>query len=65
MPENIFWPGYFVNGTSDVYLYVDSWNAGTRLGAVVGSDETNNRAERHCLVVTGPNPGVQATSAPG
>jgi hypothetical protein len=57
-PENSYWPGYFVNGTSDLYLYVDSWKPGIGLGAVVESNEANNRAELHGLVVTGSNPAV-------
>jgi parallel beta helix pectate lyase-like protein len=50
------WPGYFARGTADLYLYVDSWNPGVDSGAVPESNESNNRAELHGLVVTGPNP---------
>ena len=50
------WPGYFARGTSDLYVYVDSWNPGVASGAVPESNEGNNRAELHGLVVTGPNP---------
>jgi hypothetical protein len=50
------WPGYFARGTADLYLYVDSWNPGVTAGAVPESNEGNNRAELHGLVVTGPNP---------
>jgi hypothetical protein len=50
------WPGYFARGTADLYLYVDSWNPGVAAGAVAESNEGNNRAELHGLVVTGPNP---------
>jgi hypothetical protein len=50
------WPGYFARGTADLYVYVDSWNPGVASGAVPESNEANNRAELHGLVVTGPNP---------
>ncbi len=50
------WPGWFARGTTDLYLYVDSWNPGAAAGAVAESDETNNRAELHGLQVTGDNP---------
>lgn len=55
------WPGYFVNGTTDLYLYVDSWNPGVATGAAAERNEANNRAELHGLQVVGPNP-VQAQS---
>jgi hypothetical protein len=41
------WPGYYASGTSDLYLYVDSWNRPATAGGVLESDETNNMAERH------------------
>lgn len=47
------WFGSFAAGTTDLYLYVDSWNPGYPNGAVQESDETNNRAEQHGLSVTG------------
>jgi hypothetical protein len=50
------WPGYFARDTTDLYVYVDSWNPGVASGAVPESNEGNNRAELHGLVVTGPNP---------
>jgi hypothetical protein len=50
------WPGYFAAGTSDIYAYADSYNPGVAGGAVAESDEANNRAELHGLIVTGPNP---------
>jgi hypothetical protein len=50
------WPGWFASGTSDLYLYVDSWNPNVRMGAVNESNEDNNRAELHGLQVSGPNP---------
>jgi hypothetical protein len=50
------WPGYFASGTTDLYLYVDSWNPGMALGTAAESDEKNNRAELRGLQVSGPNP---------
>lgn len=50
------WPGWFASGTTDLYLYVDTWNPGVPQGSVLESDETNNRFELHDLDVTGPNP---------
>jgi hypothetical protein len=51
------WPGFFVAGTTDIYLFVDSYNAGTTTGAVLESNEQNNRAAIHGLSVTGTVPG--------
>jgi hypothetical protein len=50
------WPGSFAAGTSDLYVYVDTYDPGVASGAVAESDETNNRAELHGLSVAGPNP---------
>jgi hypothetical protein len=50
------WPGYFASGTSDIYVYADSYDPGVAAGAVAERDEANNRAELHGLSVTGPNP---------
>ena len=50
------WPGFFVAGTTDIYVYIDSWNPGVVDGAVAESNETNNRTELLGLDVTGPNP---------
>jgi subtilase family serine protease len=47
------WSGQFSAGTSDLYLYVDSWNPGVATGGVAESNETNNRAEQHGIVVSG------------
>lgn len=47
------WPGSFAAGTTDVYALADSWNPGVSTGAVLESDETNNRAELHGLAVRG------------
>jgi hypothetical protein len=50
------WPGYFASGTSDIYVYADSYYPGVAGGAVAERDEANNRAELHGLNVTGSNP---------
>jgi hypothetical protein len=55
------WPGYFASGTTDLYLFADSWNPGVVTGAAAESDEGNNRAEAHGLQVAGENP-VSASS---
>jgi len=52
------WRGWFASGTTDLYLYVDSWNPGTPTGGVAESDETNNRAALRGLIVTGANPAI-------
>ncbi len=44
------WPGMFLVGTSDLYVYVDSW--GGPNGAVDEINESNNRGEIHGLKVT-------------
>ncbi len=59
------WPGYFARGTTDLYVYVDSWNPGVAVGAVPESNEGNNRAELHGLVVTGPNPRLLSLQSVG
>jgi hypothetical protein len=46
---NTIWPGAFASGAKDLYLFVDSWNPTVATGAVLESDETNNRAEHHFL----------------
>jgi PKD repeat protein len=53
------WYGWFASGTSDLYVYVDTWNPPVPTGAVAELNETNNRSERHGLVVTGTNPAFQ------
>ncbi|HSJ57344.1 MAG TPA: PKD domain-containing protein, partial [Anaerolineae bacterium] len=52
-PSRTKWLGYFAPGTTDLYLFVDSWDPSTAWGAVQELDETNNRAERHGLSVPG------------
>lgn len=51
--DNTIWNGSFAPGTSDLYVYVDSWNPTVATGAIVESDETNNRDEIHGLKVSG------------
>jgi hypothetical protein len=55
LANHTIWPGSFAPGTKDLYLYVDSWNPGEPSGAVIESDETNNRAELHGLTVIEPS----------
>lgn len=57
------WPGWFAQGTTDLYLYVDSWNPGQPHGAVMENSELNNRAELRGLTVTGENPPLSLQSA--
>jgi len=45
-----------VSGTSDLYAYADSYNAGVAAGAVGESNEANNLFHLGGLVVTGANP---------
>ena len=47
------WPGSFASGTTDLYLYADSWNRTVSSGGVAESNETNNLSERHGLSVSG------------
>lgn len=50
------WPGYFIDGTSKIYVFVDSWNrnaSGTIRnpnGAVEEQNETNNLIEQNVTV---------------
>ncbi len=46
-------PDYFVPGTSDLYIYVDSWNPPVPTGGVVESNEDNNRDYLGGLSVSG------------
>lgn len=56
-PEYTIWYGWFANGTTDIYVYADSWNReGEVNGAVAESNETNNRGHLGGLQVTGTNP---------
>lgn len=54
---NTIWPGYFPSGTTDLYLYVDSYSDdGSPNGAIIEQSEANNRAERHGLIVPSGGP---------
>jgi len=55
-PGYSIWPGWFAAGTTDLYLYVDSYNPGTADGAVLESSERNNQFHLGGLTVTGNNP---------
>lgn len=50
------WPGWFAAGTTDLYLYIDSYNLAAPSGAVNENDEANNRFELHGFTVAGVNP---------
>jgi hypothetical protein len=45
--KNTDWHGSFDTSRLNLYLYVDSWNPGEATGAVLESNETNNRSEFH------------------
>ncbi len=52
--DNTIWPGYFAPGTTDLYIYADSYSDDGGPGALIREHyETNNRAELHGLVVAG------------
>ena len=55
-PGYSIWEGWFAAGTTDLYVYADSYNPGVAAGAVAELNESNNRAELHGLNVTGLNP---------
>jgi Peptidase family C25 len=59
-PGYSVWPGWFASGTTDLYLYVDSWNPGVVSGAVAESNESNNQFHLGGLTVTGANPAFLA-----
>jgi hypothetical protein len=50
--KNTDWHGSFNTSRLNLYLYVDSWNPGEATGAVLESNETNNRSEFHTPSVT-------------
>jgi hypothetical protein len=50
------WHGWFAAGTTDLYVYVDSWDDSSIQGAAVESDETNNVLHLGGLSVQGDNP---------
>jgi len=56
--SNTIWSGVFPAGTTDLYLYVDSYSDdGSPNGALLENTETNNRFELHGLTVSTPAPG--------
>ena len=57
------WPGWFASGTTDLYLFVDSYNPASTWGAVLESDEKNNLFHLGGLKVTGEDP-VELTPTP-
>lgn len=59
--DNTYWPGYFAQGTTDLYVYVDSWNGGVPNGAINERNENNNRAEIHALQVKGITPSLSSS----
>lgn len=50
-PRYSAWSGRLPAGTSEIAVYVDSWNTVGTDGAVGESDETNNHAQRDGLIV--------------
>ncbi len=61
--DNTRWPGHFAAGTTDLYVYVDSYSDdGGPAGQVHEENEANNRAELHGLSVTGDAPAEAITS---
>jgi hypothetical protein len=50
--EQTVWPGWFVAGTTEVYVSVDSFNPGVIVGAVAEEDETNNISALRGITVT-------------
>lgn len=53
--EYTIWPGWFLSGTSELHLYVDTTNRGPAWGNVQEFNEDNNRVVRP-IQVTGENP---------
>ena len=47
------WSGSFAAGTTDLYLWVDSWDPVDSNGAVLERNELNNGDARHGLIVVG------------
>ncbi len=58
------WPGHFASGTTDLYLYVDSWNRTVSSGGVAEINENNNLSARHGLTVTGLGAGEAGLPSP-
>ena len=57
------WPGFFAAGTTDLYVYADSYSPGVMAGAVAESEEANNQLHVSGLMVTGPNPSQASLQA--
>ncbi len=58
------WPGWFASGTTDLYVYVDSWGgSGDGDGGVIELDEQNNLGALQGIQVTGTNPDLPNGSA--
>ena len=64
-PGYSIWPGWFASGTTDLYLYVDSYNPGSTYGAVLEGSESNNQFHLGGLTVTGKNPVLLTTQSAG
>jgi len=62
-PGHTVWEGWFAKGTSDLYLYVDSWNPGVPAGAIAEPNEADNLVALHGISVTGTNPALADQSA--
>jgi hypothetical protein len=62
-PGYTIWPGYFAAGTTDIYVYADSWNPSVATGAALEANETNNSDHIGGLSVTGPNPALRSAPA--
>jgi hypothetical protein len=58
------WDGHFLSGTTDLYVFADSWNdeADVASGAIVEDNETNNAFHRE-ITVTGSNPASLSTTS--
>lgn len=52
-PGQSIWFGAFAPGTSELYVFADSWNPGVPTGGVLESDETNNVLARRGFSVSG------------
>lgn len=50
------WPGWFASGTSDIYIYIDSYSPSKADGSVLEANEANNIGQIVGLTVMGNNP---------
>ncbi|NJO06821.1 MAG: DUF11 domain-containing protein, partial [Chloroflexaceae bacterium] len=63
--EYSVWPGWFVNGTTDIYAYLDVYGRDDAAnGAIDERDETNNLVHLPGLTVTGENPPLLQEALP-